>query len=908
MQLSAILGLATLIVSGVNAAPKFVGFDRTTAKPVPGAYFIELPAGCNPAVDIAAHLQSKGISNFKIRTQVQSKFMCGGSVQFDGTADVFADFAKALTVQKVVQRNRIAPASTASTTDPSNAEPIHTITGVNAARAAGFTGKGIKVAVIDTGVYYLHPALGGGFGPGYKVAYGYDLVGDGYNGYNDLVPDADPIDNCSADSHGTHCAGIIGSNALNLSNVNSTFVPPVPFSGVAIDVTIGAYRIFGCSADSTASDVIAAAIYKAAEDGSNVLSISVGGGPSYMDEVDSVAATRVGAAGHFVVAANGNDGSAGLFVPSSPGVAGGGLGVAAFDNVAVLKNPIIINGVKYPVGLGSNNANFVDNQILDIVVNNPAAESQNVLNDGCTAASINPAVKGKTAFIRWGSTSAGIGCGSRVRCSNAAAAGAIACLLYSDSVASDTTNIAGSPYIPSGFIQHAAGIAVLSSASTPVVQFKKAVENFPLATAGTVSSFSSPGLDSELYIKPDIGGIGGQVLSTISETAAADAGLPYAYAVYSGTSMATPYVAGCIALLLQSNPSLTFPQVRATLQNYAKPAPIFGSSLVDSVARQGAGLVQIYDSIISKTFVSPSALALNDTANTQQHYTLSITNNHNVAVTYTLSSFGAAQANGFILGDDAFQSQTGTIYTPSYATVTFNGDVKNATTVTIGAGKSSSVNVHFQTPVGADPTLYPIYSGYIKISNDLDEVPATVPYAGIVGSWKDAPIFVKSSPSFAQTTGLSSTGVYVNGADLLPAGYVYNATAADLGGDQLYPTVLAATTSRFASIDVIYTGSDAATVHQLSLLGLAHKPSQGIISYFSPLQRNSPGGAQSVQVASQYYFNGLVNPDATSPAVQLPAGQYQFRFSGLKHFGRVGADLRGSNYDIVYSENFNLVY
>ncbi len=30
-----------------------------------------------------------------------------------------------------------------------------------------------KVAVIDSGVYYKHPALGGCFGPGCKVGFGY---------------------------------------------------------------------------------------------------------------------------------------------------------------------------------------------------------------------------------------------------------------------------------------------------------------------------------------------------------------------------------------------------------------------------------------------------------------------------------------------------------------------------------------------------------------------------------------------------------------------------------------------------------------------------------------------------------------------------------------------------------------
>jgi hypothetical protein len=50
---------------------------------------------------------------------------------------------------------------------------------------------------LDTGTDYTHPSLGGGFGPGFKVAGGFDLVGDDYTGENAPVPDPDPLDQCS---------------------------------------------------------------------------------------------------------------------------------------------------------------------------------------------------------------------------------------------------------------------------------------------------------------------------------------------------------------------------------------------------------------------------------------------------------------------------------------------------------------------------------------------------------------------------------------------------------------------------------------------------------------------------------------------------------------------------------------
>lgn len=64
----------------------------------------------------------------------------------------------------------------------------------------GLTGKGVKICVIDTGVDYNHPALGGGFGPGYKIQFGQDLVGNTFNPLatnNTLPPDGTPpLDNC----------------------------------------------------------------------------------------------------------------------------------------------------------------------------------------------------------------------------------------------------------------------------------------------------------------------------------------------------------------------------------------------------------------------------------------------------------------------------------------------------------------------------------------------------------------------------------------------------------------------------------------------------------------------------------------------------------------------------------------
>jgi len=99
----------------------------------------------------------------------------------------------------------------------------HTQTGLDRARAEyGLTGVGQTVAVIDTGIAYDHVALGGGFGSHYRVVGGYDFSSE---------RDADPYDDGPYGAHGTHVAGIIGSNDGD-------------HTGVAPGVDLVALRVF----------------------------------------------------------------------------------------------------------------------------------------------------------------------------------------------------------------------------------------------------------------------------------------------------------------------------------------------------------------------------------------------------------------------------------------------------------------------------------------------------------------------------------------------------------------------------------------------------------------------------------------------------------------------------------------
>ncbi|KAI9610108.1 hypothetical protein H4Q26_007106 [Puccinia striiformis f. sp. tritici PST-130] len=169
----------------------------------------------------------------------------------------------------------------------------------------GIYGSGVKVAFLDSGIDCGHPALGGGFGPGHKIAFGYDLVGDDFDGHNSPVPDSDPCTPCSF--HGTHVAGIVGANDVGYG-----------FQGVAPNATLGMY-LFGCEIDRpTSDDIVISALLMAIRDGADVVSVSIGdfGGWSKGDVLSDVINDLVGK-GLTLLWAAGNEGSD-YFTPKGP--------------------------------------------------------------------------------------------------------------------------------------------------------------------------------------------------------------------------------------------------------------------------------------------------------------------------------------------------------------------------------------------------------------------------------------------------------------------------------------------------------------------------------------------------------------------------------------------------------------
>jgi subtilisin family serine protease len=174
---------------------------------------------------------------------------------------------------------------------------------------AATRGAGIVVAIIDTGVDYTHPALGEGFGAGFKVIGGWDFVNN----------DADPMDD---HGHGTHVAGIIAADGDGLL-------------GVAPDVSLLAYKVLDSNGSGNEADVIAGIDRTVDPDGNgdpadhvDVVNMSLGSTATGDDPVATAVQNAIAAGVIFCVSA-GNSGEYGNI--SSPAIAPAAITVGAAD-------------------------------------------------------------------------------------------------------------------------------------------------------------------------------------------------------------------------------------------------------------------------------------------------------------------------------------------------------------------------------------------------------------------------------------------------------------------------------------------------------------------------------------------------------------------------------------------------
>ncbi|MCS6837227.1 MAG: S8 family serine peptidase, partial [Bdellovibrionaceae bacterium] len=486
---------------------------------------------------------------------------------------------------------------------------------------AGFTGKGLRVGIIDTGIDYTHVALGGSgkvedfnsihpelptvLFPNKKVVGGIDLVGENYNPYvGDAaeivpVPDPNPID---LEGHGTHVAGTVAGLATEKL-----------YAGVAYDAELYAIKVFG--KEETTDYVVCAAIEYALDpngdldlsDRLDVVNLSLGGafgGAKILYQEVMRRASQKG--GMIVVAAAGNDGPVD-FVTAAPATADHVLSVAASVDGSKHNIEMLAIKVEMPSSNGSEErlmkaipATFSEKITEPIMVVGTLAD----MGLGLQPIPVDApnSVSGKIALIKRGEIE------FLKKAKNALNSGAIAVIIYNNNPGEGPLLMGGDEalHIPVLMISLEDGEQLLHGLKNGLglqVTIGNSFKIVDPSRADKITVFSSKGprID-DLLIKPEIAAPGQAVL-------AAKVGTGVDGVLFSGTSMASPHMAGAMALLKQRFPYLKPAELKALAINYALPLNSSSNKEREKISLQGGGRVDLERAFNAFGFTQPATLS-----------------------------------------------------------------------------------------------------------------------------------------------------------------------------------------------------------------------------------------------------------------------------------------------------------
>ncbi len=650
---------------------------------------------------------------------------------------VTADLGDAVAMTALDSVEAVYPVAIVDRPDPEDAELMLetalSMTGADVAQSElGLTGEGLSVAVVDTGVDYNHPDLGGSgdesvvytaesaddrtlTGPDGeahpRISHGWDYVGAGFDpsdpGADEPDPDPDPMD---PQGHGTHVSGIVGADAADDEGV----------TGVAPEATLGAYKIFDTG--SSTADVIVAALEDAHADGMDVVNMSLGASLQWGQAYPTTAASNeLVSQGVAVVNSAGNDADLGAWSMSAPANAHDVISVASAENTHLTATGFGVDALEDPVPyLELSGAELPPTEGESASLALPAESEMGGETGyfGCDPTDFEDFPADHVALIERGH------CAFAQKYQNAVEAGATGVVIFNNvaGLFNGTIQDAGVEGVWGAAVSDADGAALvdlLESGETVTLTFTDEEVTVPNPNGGLLSSFSSYGQDVELAFGPSVTAPGGLITSTYP---LAQGG----YAMLSGTSMAAPHVAGSVALLLEAEPDLDPIDVRDRLQNLAEPQPWSlapDTGYLDHSFRQGAGMLQIDDAITADQRLAPGQLSLGD--GTETDATVTLTNEGETDVTYELGHEGTVGT--------AVNTFSPSFFLPGSA-------LDGPETVTVPAGGSISVDLTITAPDNGLPNHQ--YGGYVTFTpTDDDHDALRVPYSGYEGDYQDLPLF-----------------------------------------------------------------------------------------------------------------------------------------------------------------------
>ena len=607
-------------------------------------------------------------------------------------------------------------------------------------------GQSVKIAIIDTGIDYTHANFGG---PGTAAAYdaafatstapadpslfgdnapkvkgGIDLVGDDYDGSNIPVPDSNPLD-CAG--HGSHVAGTAAGFGVNADGTtfsgkyDASAYTPRAFKigpGVAPMAKLYAVRVFGCSGST---NVVAEAIEWAVANDMDVISMSLGSNWGSADNSESEAVRNATDAGILVVAASGNAGPT-PYITSAPASSKGAVSVAATDvHAGYPAARLTLSGVANPIVVqNSNDGAFANGSVYPIVV---LRNLNGTVSLGCNEAEYDATrngginIAGKLVVTLRGTCARVFRAGAGQKYGAAAVALINSAAGYppfeGDIPGNDPSANPFDPVTIPFFGVKGSDSAALSGPAggpAPATATAASAGIIPNPAFDIAASFSSSGPRSgDSVLKPGVTGPGVSVVSTAVGTGTEGV-------AFSGTSMATPHVAGVAALVKKANGNWSADDQRAAIVQTASPT-LMGDY---SPRLEGGGMVQALAAANTQAVVRTDEDSLSFgfadlLQNFQGSRTASIHNYGKSAITFNTSVTQVITGAGV------------TVNVPSTVTVNGKGDAAFTVTLTVPAGSIGGTH----TPAGACCVFREI-GGYVKFtpatSSMNNGVALTVPY------------------------------------------------------------------------------------------------------------------------------------------------------------------------------------
>ena len=634
-----------------------------------------------------------------------------------------------------------------------------------------YKGEGTVVSIIDTGIDPNHKDLRlsddskakltkdkvnaftkeTGYGRYFtdKVPYGHN-----YSDNNDNITDDNP-----SEQHGMHVAGIVAANGTAANSVNSVV-------GVAPEAQLLAMKAFSNSDSSASTDStsIIGAIDDSAKLGADVLNMSLGSvsGQQNEDDPEVAAVERATKKGTAAVISAGNSGTSNsetegvnkayygnpdMETLGSPGTARSATTVASAENTKATTDGVtitsadgkttIVNPEATQLSEGTDRAFFNDKKFYVV------KDKNGKLGTGA-AKQYTSAVKGKIAIVKRGDLTF---TDKQKYAQEAGAAG----LIIVNNKPGDMTGMSLTAGFPTAGLSASAGEELVKyveahpDEALKVSIVVQALNNSARQT-DLMSDFTSYGPASNLAFKPDISAPGGHIWSTQNNNG---------YTNMSGTSMASPFIAGTQALVSQTmndkngafyttyqkmSPEERTAFIKTLEMNTASIQPdISHDNVIVSPRRQGAGFINAQATIQAlaknpSTVVSSDGypgVELKSFKNRNLKFQVKFTNRTNKPLTYKLENNGK--------DSDVYTSATdgsAVLYDKKIdgASIKASGDV------VVPANSTKELTLTLTLPANFNENQY--VEGFLTF-NGSDSSQLRLPYMGFFGDWasSDLPIF-----------------------------------------------------------------------------------------------------------------------------------------------------------------------